>query len=408
MAIAVLSDLHVGIGARARDLCPEGLKTKAVESGYKDKFIEFLKKQSIRADYLVLPGDISHFAQPVEVQMASQIVLEVAETLKVEPERIVFVPGNHDVDWTVLRVPDSTGVRSKQRYDALRHEKWAFAGIMEKGNPHVLDPPYFSVWEFGDLLAVGYNSSWKDNPKEAIHHGAIDNLHLDALDEDLAKIDMSSSRLRMFLVHHHPIQYSDPVSDPPDFSVMTNAGNLLSLLQKYKFDLLIHGHKHIPKFQTYIVNASSPLAILCSGSFSVLLDTRWSGHVNNQFHMVYVEGRDDQLKHVYGRVESWTYLCGAGWVQSKSHNGIRHYEPFGIYIQPEELKKTLRPILQNKFSNKDFVVWPDILSEVAQLRFLPPERVTDVLNSLSADIGFKLHGELPTDLILLKTGGHDV
>ena len=93
--MAVLSDLHVGPGARAKDLCPAGIDSHAIEDAYKDTFLTFLRKNSIVASYLVLPGDISHFGDPSEVKLASQVISEVAKMLKVKRDHLIFVPGNH-------------------------------------------------------------------------------------------------------------------------------------------------------------------------------------------------------------------------------------------------------------------------------------------------------------------------
>lgn len=400
----MVSDLHVGVGARSKDLCPPHVNTKAAETGYKDRFLKFLRKTSLRADYLVIPGDVSHMADPSEFQLASQIVSDIARVLAVQQKRVIFVPGNHDVDWTVLRSDDPTGFRRTQRYAPLRHRNWVFGKIMGRGRPDVLEPPHFCTWNFDNVLAVGYNSSWHDDPTKAVHNGIIGDDHLPKLEEHLAKLDLSPSRLRLFLVHHHPVQYSDPVNDPPDFSVMTNAGNLLALLQKYHFDLLIHGHKHKPNFETHIINSSFPLAILCAGSFSVELDTRWSGHVNNQFHVVRVEGRDSDAKNIFGRVESWTYLCGKGWLPSKLHNGIRHIEPFGTYLQPEALKKRLGPLLQEKLQQHNHLEWSEVLSELHDLKYLPPDLAMQVLDALGSELHFRRHGEPPEEVILVKQG----
>lgn len=261
------------------------------------------------------------------------------------------------------------------------------------------------MWNFDDLLVVGYNSSWDDDPVRAVHHGVIGDEDLARLEVTLSKTDLSASRLRLFLVHHHPIQYSDPVTGQADFSIMVNAESLLALLQRHNFDLVIHGHKHKPNFGTHIISGSSPLVILCSGSFSAMLDTRWSGHVNNQFHLIRLEGRDAEVQNIFGRVESWTYLCGAGWIPSKPHNGIRHVEPFGTYLQPEELRRVLRPVLREELDRSEYVEWSGIVSKLPRLRYIAPDRARQILDGLAAELGCVCRGETLEDLILLRAGG---
>jgi len=80
---------------------------------------------------------------------------------------------------------------------------------------------------------------------------------LDWLDNELGKmLQHEPSQLRLFVVHHHPIQYSEPYPDIPafvDFSILSNAGNLHALLRKHNFDILIHGHRHVPKFESHTI-----------------------------------------------------------------------------------------------------------------------------------------------------------
>src|ERR1022692_3586827 len=71
----------------------------------------------LKADYLILPGDMTHSARPEEVQIASEFIGKACAALSVNPNNIVFVPGNHDVDWSVFDKPDTTGFRRAQRYD---------------------------------------------------------------------------------------------------------------------------------------------------------------------------------------------------------------------------------------------------------------------------------------------------
>ena len=121
--LAVISDIHAGEGARARDLCPTSVKTRTsiLDDDYQDKFFKFVSDNHLAADYLVLPGDVTHKAHPEEVQLASEFVVAAAKALSIKETNIIFVPGNHDVDWSVMSLPDATGLRRKQRYDPIRN-----------------------------------------------------------------------------------------------------------------------------------------------------------------------------------------------------------------------------------------------------------------------------------------------
>ncbi len=366
-----------------------------------------MKRERIGADYLFIPGDISDSAQPDEFILASEVISEISNFLQVPLDKIVSVPGNHDVDWTVTtNYPhDQSGFRRAQRYQPLQQNECIFRQIMANGVGNLLEFPYFTIWEFDDLLVVGYNSSWQDSPEIPTHHGEISSGSLDEIQSNLDKIDTSHTRLKIFLVHHHPVQYSDPIPNEPDFSAMTNAENLLTLLRTKQFDMLIHGHKHSPRFQSLSIDSGFPLAILCAGSFSRQLDTRWSGHVNNQFHLIHVDERDDATKCIAGYVDSWTYLSGSSWMSSQPQNGIIHRAPFGTYVQPNQLASTLRPIIEQELNAKEFVSWDDLISVIPYLAYLPTERTVEVLDNLASELGYHRHGTPPDKVILLKGKG---
>lgn len=401
MVIAVISDLHVGKKARGKDLCPYK-ESEAIEEDYREKFLEFINQQDIRADYLLIPGDVTNSAQPDEVKLASEVISEIAEALNVSLERIAFAPGNHDVDWQVLKDEDKTGLRRSQRYDPIKGGRWIFEQIMSRGRNHICEEPYFSFWEDDSLQVVGYNSSWDDDPDLALHRGSVNQKHLVRLEQELSTIGSSSSQVRILVVHHHPVQYSNPIPNDSDFSILDNAENLMELLQKYHFDLLIHGHKHNPRFKIYIVDSGFPIAILCAGSFSAVLDPRWSGLVNNQFHMVRIFGRDEESQCVYGEVESWTYVCGHDWQPSESHNGIEHRHPFGKYVLPENLKSTLHSFLKQEFDNRQNVEWSAIVSRFPHFQYLPHNLLVGTLDGLASEMGFIRHEDSPDDIILLR------
>jgi UDP-2,3-diacylglucosamine pyrophosphatase LpxH len=405
LSLAVISDIHVGDRARARDLCPDNApgRDAKLDEKYKERFLQFLKTSALRADYLVLPGDVTSGAQPDEVKIASEFIAAAAVALGVRMANVLFVPGNHDVDWEVLKLPDSTGVRHRQRFDPIRHKDFHFKAIVERGSGSLFDAPHFTVWNYSDLLVVGYNSAHHDKPTKELHHGLIDRAHVEEMRRVLPRFTPSEDQLRLFLVHHHPLQYSEPTPDPPDVSIMVNAEQLQALLREFKFDILVHGHKHLPHFCTYSLDGSPEVAILCSGSFSVQIDTRWTGTINNQFHLITIDGRDPEEHLILGRVNSWSYYYTRGWVPSEAvHDGIPHVEPFGTYIRATKLESVLRPILEDGFKIHDFVEWSWVLDQAPALAHVRPEQIISALDRLAGEGNFRRLHDTPEKLILLR------
>ena len=402
--LAVISDIHAGDGARAKDLCPEGSpgRDKKPDDNYIEKFLQFLKASNLEADYLLLPGDVTDRAKPNEVQVASNFIARVCEVLNLGLDRVLFVPGNHDVDWSVIDPTDTTGVRRAQRYVPIQAEKFCFGAIVAQGEGCVFEAPHFTVWSRPDLLVIGYNSSHHDEPAK-FHHGLLDASHYEEMRAALAKLPASREQLRVFLIHHHMRQYDDPTPDSPDASIMVNAEKLQSLLLEFGFDLMVHGHRHLPRFTTHSLNGAPEVAVLSSGSFSVEIDTRWTGTINNQFHLITVDGRDAAEQLILGRVESWSYNYVRGWSKSDGeHDGIPHVEPFGSYIRPEALKALVRPLLEGHFYSRHYVEWSAIAIQEPRLKHLRPQVVVRLLDELAPQLGFKRHHDTPEKMVLLK------
>lgn len=414
MNLAVMSDLHVGMAARAKDLCPKPPSTarrqserygQKIDDDYRRTFVSFVEREGITANYLILPGDLTNQAQPSEAQLASEFVLQAADALKVRHENIVFVPGNHDVDWSVLRTPDPTGVRWQQRYDPLGADTFHFKSLVDRGSGNVFSSPYFIAWTFTDLLVVGYNSASHDKPvaENGAHHGLADPDHIAAIRPYLESLHLPADCLRLFLVHHHPLNYTDPEPGRPDFSAMTNADSLLSLLHEFRFDLLVHGHKHHPRFQTHSTLTFPHLPILCSGSFSVEIDTRWSGTVDNQFHIVTVDGRAGTENRIVGRVTSWAFKHCGGWIPSEDRtSGIHHIIPFGNYVMPNELDARLKFLATDRLRTHGSLRWTYILDRCPDLEHLPLDSAMAAFDRLAVELDCIRMYETLKDLILFK------
>jgi 3',5'-cyclic AMP phosphodiesterase CpdA len=380
-------------------MCPYADPTQ-VETNYLTGFLTFLEKAKITADYLVIPGDITDRAHPDEFTLSTDILTHIAKQVGVPHERIILVPGNHDVDWNQLAHKDESGFYKTLRYAPLSETSWLPGQVLARARGSLVEAPFIASWTADKVLFIGYNSSWHDDPKVSVHHGAIHPEHLSALETELASLVADEHKLRVFVVHHHPVQYSDPIADF-DFSTMQNSENLLTLLRRYRFDVLIHGHRHCPRVRTITENNGHPLVVLCSGSFSVSLDTRYSGIISNQFHVVDIEGTDGPTATVYGTIRSWAYVYGRGWSESQVHNGIRSPENFGSALQPSHVRNTLGPIIKALLQSPGYALWNDIVKADPLLARVHTDAVFDAVTSLQDSIGFRVMGNRLADLVLL-------
>lgn len=152
MKIAILSDLHIGIEAKSQDLCPIGLVKKCDKARFRVKstnyipeFIKFLKSNKISADYLLVPGDVTDAGHPVAVELASAVLEKVRLALGVKSAKMIFVPGNHDVDWGMQDKKDTTGIKWGLRYAAFQSSRYVFSAINKRGIGDLWDGGFYKV-----------------------------------------------------------------------------------------------------------------------------------------------------------------------------------------------------------------------------------------------------------------------
>lgn len=94
-----------------------------------------------------------------------------------------------------------------------------------------------------------------------------------------ATANVDSVMLRVAVLHHHALPIAVPTlslegqageATLEPFLVLRNAGDLVHELQRQKFDIILHGHKHRPQFARVELHASDPnsypLLVLAAGS----------------------------------------------------------------------------------------------------------------------------------------------
>lgn len=382
MKVAVLSDMHVGVKAKSQDLCPKCLvdeENKAQFDGkqkdYVDRFLTFIENEKLKANYLLIPGDMTESAHPEEVLIASEAITKIQEKLEVPENNVVYVPGNHDVDWALLDPRDSTGTRWRHRYMALEESQFIFDSINKRGiaDGGLLHDKYFNVWEYDDFIVLGYNSASTDKKDERVHHGDIVIDHVKAMKDQLSAMNLSNDRrIKVCLVHHHLRNYPLPTPKSYDPSIANNGECLIDLLLDYGFDLIIHGHRHHSFLDT-----RKDIPILCAGSFSATIESCWEGLVLNQFHIIEME-KADPFQKARGCLYSW-WNTASGWRKSSKIEAgciVGYKSPFGVSLQRNHgMSEKLKEFLSGQLNGSNVISWnDDVLHGVPELSFTSENR----------------------------------
>ncbi len=381
LTIAVISDIHIGASARSSDLLPPGSVTKQRNEGFVQTFEKFVESKSITADCLIVAGDISSKADPSEFIHASEIASRIAKVLHVPLDQIYATFGNHDVDWSVLKLAEGTlentrDFRWGQRYSPITDSENIFGS---RSKPPVFvgsltNSPFVGYWQSADNLFVTVNTSAHDRPDAEIHHGLVREETITWLSDNIPSRSPDDDSVRCLILHHHLVPHGNVGVDALDFSVCQNGDKLLSLLRNKDFDLVIHGHKHRPRFAIELVNSDHPIAVLGAGSFCADLAGEYGGGVHNQFHLMSIHGRDQNKSRIYGELRNWAYVYPSGWKENASnYTVVDHLIGFGGPTDWKELASRLhQPIKNRAQAGKPFPL--DSIGPVYdQLRYVSPE-----------------------------------
>ncbi len=389
---AVISDLHIGKSAKGADLIPGGAPLPP--KPFLRQFEEFCETTGQSAEFLLIPGDLTDSATPEECELAISVIERISKALSVKNNRVITIPGNHDADWRIQKSGEH------DLYFQLRYQPL----INAKGcNPALCSDPYFNTIEFDDVAILAINSSSEDRHDSSPHNGAL-------ATGSIAKFRSATStwkgdrRIKICVLHHHPIQYPEVAEYWTDYSILSNSADLMKYLTDFEFDFVVHGHKHKPCFAVHTELGAVMLPILCAGSFSKTLPTPYDANVANQFHMLEVDGRDTATGNIYGKIVSWAYCGAAGWKPSMNEShGIHHFTPFGKYKNRNIITNTIESILKKEAASKPHIKVEEICDMFDFLKYQP----TDILKSVIEDVclrnSFEIHGSrLDKAVILLK------
>ncbi|MBC6986177.1 metallophosphoesterase family protein [Alteromonas sp. BZK5] len=406
MKLAVISDLHVGDYARAKDFNPSEGEHSVIDC-FMDSFKSKFGKCDYKCDYLFVAGDITNRANKTEFDLATVRILEIAETLTVPESNIFIVPGNHDSNWSLGAADAENGVTNKQDIRDSRYKYFNSNELIKNmlsrakfGSFH--ESPYFVFWETEDIAILAFNSSANDNDEVAIHHGEVTSQLVQSVRVELDQVvDLHEKKLKVVLFHHHPLNYEEKTYVQTDHSIMSNAEALLDLASEYCFDFVIHGHKHIPRYNHFVKNGLHPLNILCSGSFVARLDDRWFDDVGNSFHIIEINQHCLTHRIPQGRIWSWSHFVQHGWIENnQARDSIPFESKFGSGYSRTVLETKLEKLIKQEFTKSSYVKWSDLEERDSELSFCSSQILTLILQRLKSKIGFSIYSD--PEIILLK------
>jgi predicted MPP superfamily phosphohydrolase len=243
-----------------------------------------LREQQIdRLDALVVSGDLVERADPAEYDAARLFLEKLMAGFALPAQRVVLVPGNHDVSWPLSQeayrlhrrkqysgslVPgtyvehggDIVEVRDEAAY---RERLQPFAELYRaiKGTSYPLAfEEQGTLDDFADasVCILGLNSAWEADH----HHPHRASIHLQALANALVKLGPPAAGQLRIAVFHHPIHGGED-------SCIRDAA-VLQQLAVHGFRLVLHGHVHKADAELYRYERSEGgrrVEIVAAGTF---------------------------------------------------------------------------------------------------------------------------------------------
>ncbi|NJR15684.1 MAG: hypothetical protein HC785_08210 [Calothrix sp. CSU_2_0] len=263
-----LSDIHLGTTAQAKRYFTQ-LATDLTQN---------LNVKQL--NYLVISGDIANRSTEEEYEAAFELVDKLVKRYGLDPNRIVLVPGNHDLNWELSEaaydfvpkrklpnpLPEGKYIGAGDAGALIRDEeeyKKRFDYFSDRFYKKIYNQPYPQAYNEqailypcpqDKILFLGLNSCWEidheHKDRASINADAIAN----AIDQLFA--DNYDDWLKI-AIWHHPVNSSES---------MKNVA-FLEQLAVNGFQLGIHGHIHEAKDEHFRYDPRWGLRIIAAGTF---------------------------------------------------------------------------------------------------------------------------------------------
>lgn len=365
LKIAIFSDFHCHSLERNKNTQESYLLTDIEIDVYQDPFESLIKLiedgSDLSSDILILPGDFANKCDPDGLEQGWAIAKNIGALLKVEA--IIPTVGNHDVD-----------SRKTYHTDPFHHIK-TFA----KDFPFPESSMNERFWRQGYIIIendryriLNINSVHSHTDEEMAKKGLISQEALNQIEREL---DGSSiDKINIAICHHNPIEHSHYNTGSKDF--MHNGDELISILDRMNFDLIIHGHKHDPRIRYAQGGANAP-TVFSSGSFAAFKNLLLQG-ANNTFHIITLECNDTHIGN--GTIDTWFFVPTKGWKQNVRNSFFEPKIGFGKVVDIRALSiKIYDWFIKQKIN---YIEWEELAKEFIEIDFMIPSDLEKLKSEL--------------------------
>lgn len=364
LTLAIMSDLHCCLAGDRDSLLQVGALRKPEHNHPVQALEELIDELTLRADVLLVPGDITNKGKLEGLQQGWDHSLEIGRKLKAR--KVIPVLGNHDIE-----------SRARPGRDPMY-----IARNLRPGFPFESDADCRAFFSDGfcildlrpDAQLVAVNTVIDHRDEKSANRGTFDVARIEKMKRALKS--RLRAPLRLAMMHHHPVLHTSPYLTDAD--VIDTGDALVRALREAGCRLVVHGHKHVANLR-YV----DDVVIFAAGSFSATMN-EFATSIGNMFHVAELEGVG-KGSAMRGKIRTWVYGHGKGWDKSSvTHRGFPHVTGFGAGSSLDDMRRSLLSMAGSDPTRERFVEG-DVLKVVAELPYMTPAQFKDLADALLED-----------------------
>jgi 3',5'-cyclic AMP phosphodiesterase CpdA len=283
-----ISDLHLGNDIVPRALWQWRRWWRPVDQKITDGLVDSIRQ--LKPDFVVLSGDIVNKPCERSFDEAAGYLRDVFLRSGFDmTERLLIVPGNHDVGFSPQARPDD--------FKRLRAYRRFLCALFGESDIEARRQRFVKTDPIGKVIFVCLDSTLKD--KAPIAEGQVGTSqlrwmrrkiqtlagHVESALQDYAKIAV---------LHHHCVPIAGTSASGERFMQLLDAGDVLKSFEELGINVVLHGHKHVPHASPQIRSDSSVLTVIGAGTTTCAFIEEQEAEGNN-FNWINVSPESNQL-----------------------------------------------------------------------------------------------------------------
>lgn len=396
--IAVISDLHCKPGnLEAKEYNSTYLYSDLLSKPVLQHPVEALKKliisEDLKVNAIVCPGDIADKMNVQGLVSGWKYLEEINALLK--SKLLISTVGNHDVN-SFQELPFGFNHYVQNLNDQFPFSNSEFDSLLQNEiNQQFWSKNNFFIYENEKSVFLVYNTCHNHHDKTQAKESCITDPILEAMEDRLKRFAVVN-KIKIAVLHHHPKAFSNLNQIYKDGDVLKGGDKFISLLIKEKFDLIIHGHKHIPRLEY-----DESLPIFCSGSFSSRMNVADWPRGMNTFHVIDfykdIEGNQASSK-ARGVIRTWEFAYSAGWKMTRNPDAF--FPAFTGFGNPnrdiQSFAKRINLWFKKEITGKakNVATYQQIKSEFPDIEFLNPNEQNEISDYLISNFSLEFSPHL--------------